>query len=260
MGSVKLLHLFNANLRREVNILKRYWPNTVSMLVTFYCIFLMMFFGIQIVGDPTTMETNVQYVIVNYIFWYLAMLAMQDIGWVVSNEATLGTLEQLYMSPMGAWKILLARIIGDTIVHLGLLVFLLLLSMWTAQTSLHLNAVSLLPVLIITLFSMYGISFMIAGLAIIIKQINAFLQILQFVFMGLTFVPLSVAPFLEFAPFVKGVDMIRKMMIDGAALSSFSVLDYVSLLANAAFYLLLGLLVFFKCEKNAMEKGILGQH
>ncbi|MET3698536.1 ABC-2 type transport system permease protein [Bacillus oleivorans] len=257
---MKLLHLFNANLRREVNILKRYWPNTVSMLVTFYCIFLMMFFGIQIVGDPTTMETNVQYVIVNYIFWYLAMLAMQDIGWVVSNEATLGTLEQLYMSPMGAWKILLARIIGDTIVHLGLLVFLLLLSMWTAQTSLHLNAVSLLPVLIITLFSMYGISFMIAGLAIIIKQINAFLQILQFVFMGLTFVPLSVAPFLEFAPFVKGVDMIRKMMIDGAALSSFSVLDYVSLLANAAFYLLLGLLVFFKCEKNAMEKGILGQH
>ncbi|WP_243298399.1 ABC transporter permease [Bacillus litorisediminis] len=257
---MKLLHLFNANLHREVIVLKRYWPNTVSMLITFYCIFLMMFFGIQIVGDPTTMETNVQYVIVNYIFWYLAMLAMQDIGWVVSNEATLGTLEQLYMSPMGAWKILLARIIGDTIVHLGILVFLLLSSMWTAQTSLHLNAVSLLPVLMVTLFSMYGISFMIAGLAIIIKQINAFLQILQFVFMGLTFVPLSVAPFLEFAPFVKGVDMIRKMMIDGAALSSFSVLDYVSLLVNAAFYLLIGLLVFFKCEKTAMEKGVLGQH
>lgn len=257
---MKLLHLFNANLQREVIVLTRYWPNTVSMLITFYCIFLMMFFGIQIVGDPTTMETNVQYVIVNYIFWYLAMLAMQDIGWVVSNEATLGTLEQLYMSPMGAWKILLARIIGDTIVHLGILVFLLLLSMWTAQTSLHLNAVSLLPVLMVTLFSMYGISFMIAGLAIIIKQINAFLQILQFVFMGLTFVPLSVAPFLEFAPFVKGVDMIRKMMIDGATLSSFSVLDYVSLLVNAAFYLLIGLLVFFKCEKTAMEKGVLGQH
>ncbi|WP_243355655.1 ABC transporter permease [Bacillus litorisediminis] len=257
---MKLLHLFNANLQREVIVLTRYWPNTVSMLITFYCIFLMMFFGIQIVGDPTTMETNVQYVIVNYIFWYLAMLAMQNIGWVVSNEATLGTLEQLYMSPMGAWKILLARIIGDTIVHPGILVFLLLLSMWTAQTSLHLNAVSLLPVLMVTLFSMYGISFMIAGLAIIIKQINAFLQILQFVFMGLTFVPLSVAPFLEFAPFVKGVDMIRKMMIDGAALSSFSVLDYVSLLVNAAFYLLIGLLVFFKCEKTAMEKGVLGQH
>ncbi|GAA0322211.1 hypothetical protein GCM10008967_10870 [Bacillus carboniphilus] len=257
---MKLLHLFNANIRREVIYLKRYLPNTISLLVTFYCIFLMMFFGIQIVGDPTTMESNVQYVIVNYIFWYLAMMAMQDIGWVISNEAQLGTLEQLYMSPMGAWKILLSRIIGSTILQLIIISVLLVLSLWTAQTTLHLNITSILPVLIITLFSMYGISFMIAGMAIIVKQVNAFLQILQFVFMGLTFVPISVAPWLEFAPFVKGVDMIRKMMIEGYTLGSFSSLDYASLIGNSAVYLLLGLVVFFKCEKTAMEKGVLGQH
>lgn len=257
---MKLLHLFNANLRREVIYLKRYLPNTISMLVTFYCIFLMMFFGIQIVGDPSTMEANVQYVIVNYIFWYLAMVAMQDIGWVISNEAQLGTLEQLYMSPMGAWKILLSRILGSTILQLIIMSVLLLLSMWTAQTSLHLDATSILPVLFITLFSMYGISFIIAGIAIIVKQVQAFLQILQFVFMGLTFVPISVAPYLEFAPFVKGVDMIRKMMIEGYTLGSFTALDYASLIGNAAVYLLIGLLIFFKCEKTAMVKGVLGQH
>ncbi|RLQ93195.1 ABC transporter permease [Falsibacillus albus] len=257
---MKSLYLLQANFRREAIMLKRYLPNTISLVVTFYCIFLAMFFGIKFVGDPSSIDTNVQYVIVNYIFWYLAMMAMQDIGWAVSNEATLGTLEQLYMSPMGVWRILLARIISGTCLHLMIITILLYVSMLTTGTWLNIDIVSILPILCLTLISMFGVSFMIAGMSIIFKQIQAFLQILQFVFMGLTFVSLSFAPYLAFAPFVKGVDMVRTIMVEDVSISHFGSVDFLILSANALFYLVIGLWVFKSCERYAMRKGILGQH
>src|SRR5690625_827115 len=67
------VHLIKANFRKEYIELIRYLPNTIAMLVTFYAIFLGMFFGIQVVGDPSMQDTNIQYVIVNYVFWFLAM-------------------------------------------------------------------------------------------------------------------------------------------------------------------------------------------
>lgn len=257
---MKLLQLFNANFRRELILLKRYLPNTISEIITFFSIFLVMFFGIKVVGDPTMMETNVQYTIVSYVFWFLSMAAMQGIGWSIMSEAQLGTLEQLYMSPMGAWRILLARIISTTSQQLIILVILLYLSMSVTGTWLNIDVVSILPVLVFTIISMFGISFMIAGMAIIIKQINAFLQVLQFILMGLTFISLSISPLLALLPVVKGVDMVKEIMIANRSILEFQWTDFASLIANAIIYLVLGILVFKRCERIAMTKGVLGQY
>lgn len=40
---MKWLHLFNANFRKEYIELKRYLPNTIALVVTFYIIFLAAF-------------------------------------------------------------------------------------------------------------------------------------------------------------------------------------------------------------------------
>ena len=257
---MKWLHLFNANFRRDWINLKRYLPNTITMIITMYSIFLLMFFGITVVGDPSTAEQNIQFVIVNYLFWYLAMEVMQGMGWSMAEEARLGTLEQLYMSPLGVTNILLGRIVSTTIYSLGLTGFLLYLSMWTAGTWLPLPILEILPILLFAVLGMIGVSFMIAGLTILIKQVQAFLQILQFVFMALTFVPLSVAPYLAAAPFVKGVDMIREMMVLGVPFSSFTAEDFSILIVTGFFYFAIGIGVFRYCERMAMKKGVLGQY
>lgn len=257
---MKWLILFKVNLKKELILLKRYLPNTISEILTFYLIFLGMFFGIQVIGDPQTAETNIQYVIVNYIFWYLAMMTMAGIGWAVSNEVVLGTLEQLYMSPLGAWRIFLAKIVARTIIELTIMTIMLFISMLTAGTWLNLDVFSILPILVITLIGIFGVSFMIAGAAVIFKQINSFLQISQFLFAGLTFFPLASAPFLIVAPMIKGVDMMREIMIHQKSLFDFSLFDYVALSVNSLFYLVLGIFVYLRCEQLAMKKGILGQH
>ncbi|WP_010095537.1 ABC transporter permease [Ornithinibacillus scapharcae] len=257
---MRFLNVLNANIRREYIMLKRYLPNTIAMLVTFYVIFLGMFFGISLVGDPSTQDTNIQYVIVNYIFWFMTMAVVNDIGWQITNEATQGTLEQLGMSPMGIWKIMSTRLISTTVLDFVMIVALLYLSMFTAGQWLNVDVISILPVLILTLISMFGLGLIIAGFTMILKQIQAFLQILQFILAGLTFVPLSVAPFLAYFPFVKGIDMVREIMINGVSINEFAMSDILILVFNAVFYFALGLYVFLSCERYAMRKGLLAHY
>lgn len=257
---VRWLNLLKANTRKEYIELKRYLPNTIAMLFTFYIIFLGMFLGIQVIGDPSTQDINTQYAIVNYIFWFLAFMIINSIGYEVINEAMRGTLEQLNMSPMGIWRIMSARLIATTLLYSVMIIFLLFLSMFTTGQWLNLDLVSIIPILVLTLISMFGMGFIIAGISIILKQVQAFLQILQFILAGLTFVPLALSPFLAYLPFVKGVDLVREIMINGVTLSQIPAGDFLILGFNAIFYLLLGLGIFFYCERVAMKKGLMAHY
>ncbi|MUG47725.1 ABC transporter permease [Paenibacillus woosongensis] len=257
---MKWLHLLSANFRKEYIELKRYLPNTLALVFTFYIIFLAAFFGIMFIGDPASFDANVQYSIVSVAFWSLTMMTMNFIGYSVVTEATRGTLEQIYMSPMGVWKIMLTRIIGQFGLQSVIMVILLFAAMLTSGQWLNLNPMTTIPIIAITMISMVGVSFMIAGLAVIVKQIEAFLQIFQFVLMGLVFVPLTVAPFLAFAPFVKGVNMVRTVMMEDLTLTQLPLADYAVLILNSLVYLIVGLVVFHRCEKTAMKKGLLGQY
>ncbi|MGM0837316.1 MAG: ABC transporter permease [Bacillota bacterium] len=254
------LNVLNANVRKEYIELKRYLPNTIALVLTFYFIFLGAFFGIMFIGDPASFDSNVQYSIVSVVFWGLTLMTMNFIGFAIITEAMRGTLEQLYMSPKGVWKIMLTRIIGQFLIQSICMIILLFAVMLTSGQWLNLNPMTTIPIILVTMISMVGISFMIAGLAIIVKQIQAFLQIFQFILMALVFIPLTVAPYLVFAPFVKGVNMVREVMIVNLTLRDIAWMDYGILLLNSIVYLILGLLVFHWCERIAMKKGLLGQY
>lgn len=254
------LNLLKANTRKEYLELKRYLPNTIAMLLTFYIIFLGLFGTIHFIGDPSTQDANIQYVIVNYIFWFLTITVINSIGYEVINEGMRGTLEQLSMSPMGIWRIMTARLISTTIINLIIVIVLLYVSMLTSGQWLNIDVITIVPILILTLISMFGVGFIIAGISIILKQVQAFLQILQFILMGLTFVPLSLSPVIAYLPFVKGIDLVREVMIDGLTLSQFTLGDFMVLVFSAVFYFSIGLGVFVYCERVAMNKGLLAHY
>lgn len=257
---MKLLHLLNANIKKEYLELKRYLPNTMAFILTFYIIFLGLFGAIQFIGDPTTQDTNTQYVIVNYIFWFLAFTIINSIGYEIINEGMRGTLEQLSMSPLGIWRIMSARLISTTLIHLVIVIGMLFASMATAGQWLNIDIVAIAPVLLLTLVSMFGIGFIIAGISIILKQVQAFLQILQFILMALTFVPASLHPTMNLLPFVKGIDLVRDIMIRGATITDISAGDFLILGFNAIFYFAIGLGIFIYCERIAMSKGLLAHY
>ena len=257
---MNLIHLFQANFRKQIIEMKRYAPNTVALFLTVYIIFIGMFFGIQLIGNPYTQSTTIQYTIASYIFWYLAMMIVNGMGYEIVSESMRGTFEQLGMSPSGIWKTLTARLLAECILHSIMVTILLYLSMLTSGEWLNIDLISIIPIFILTCASMFGLSFIIAGLTIILKQIHAFLQIFQFVLAALTMISVSSSVIQLSLPFTKGIDMIRKIMVENYFLTDFSSLDFIVLIANAILYVGVGLTFYLYCERYARSKGLLGQY
>ncbi|HZJ09457.1 MAG TPA: ABC transporter permease [Trueperaceae bacterium] len=260
LRSEMLFTSFRANFVKYVIELKRYLPNTLSMVLTFYAIFVFMLLGVRFVGDPSVADDNVRYLLVANGFWFLLMLGVNSMGWELTNEALRGTLEQLYMSTVPAWLIMLFRMLASFVVNLVILAVLTVLSMATAGEWLAIDVVALTAVLPGTMLGVMGLGFAVAGLTIVYKQVNAMLQLLQFVLMGIAFVPLSLSPLMELAPAAKGIDMVRQVMAEGVPLSSFAAGDWGSLWLNGAVYFALGLGVFKLLERRAMQRGLLGHY
>jgi ABC-2 type transport system permease protein len=254
------VNVLRANVGKVLIEMRRYLPNTISMVVTFYVIFLAMFLGVSVVGDPAAADTNVRFLLVGNAVWFLLLVGINSIGWDITTEATRGTLEQLHMSPVAPRWILLARLVGNLGVHVLIVAGMLTLSMATTRTWLAIDLPFLAAVLVPLLLAVTGLAFAVAGLAIVYKQIQAMLQVSQFVFLAMAFVPLSVAPWLELAPVVKGIDMLRHSLVDGAGFGAFGASDWLSLVLNGAAYFGLGLLAYGAAERRATTRGLLGRY
>lgn len=254
------LNVLRANVGKVLIEMRRYLPNTISLVVTFYAIFLAMFFGVTVIGDPSAADTNIRFLLVGNAMWFLLLVGINSIGWEITTEATRGTLEQLHMSPVSPRWILLARLVGNIAVHLLIVGLMLVASMATARTWLSIDLPLILALLLPMMLGVTGLAFAVAGLAIIYKQIQAMLQVSQFVFLGMAFVPLSVAPWLELAPIVKGVDMLRASLVHGIGFAGFGLSDWFSLLLNGAVYFGLGLLAYGAAERRAISRGLLGRY
>jgi len=254
------VNVLAANVIKVLTEMRRYLPNTISLVVTFYVIFLAMFLGVTVVGDPSAADTHVRFLLVGNAVWFLLLVGINSIGWEITTEATRGTLEQLHMSPVAPRWILLARLAGNLAAHLVIVAGMLVLSMATVGTWLTFDLPLVLALLGPMLLAVTGLAFAVAGLALVFKQIQAMLQVSQFVFLAMAFVPLSVAPWLELAPVVKGIDMLRASLVDGAGFAAFGAADWASLALNGAIYFGLGLLAYGAAERRATARGLLGRY
>jgi ABC-2 type transport system permease protein len=258
---MKRIYTFFAIFIRFLIELKRYPFNTLSGLATMYLIFLLLFagaryaqgFGVNIFGE------GLEALVVGYLVWTFALVAYSDLSWEIMREAQQGTLEQLYMCPFGFRFVSLAWVVSSflwSFVYVGALLGLMML---TTGKFLHLPLGTLLPLLFLTLAPIYGVGFVMAGLALVFKRIQAFFQILQFAFIPLLF--LSGDSFWAKAlPLSLGANLIRTVMVEGKTLAELPALDLLILFGTACFYFGLGLVIFKICEDLAKDRGLLAHY
>lgn len=98
-----------------------------------------------------------------------------------------------------------------------------------------------------------------AGLALVYKRIQAFFQILQFVFVALVALPAD-APWGKALPLSLGTRLLGRAMADGETLATLPPLDLLALAGTAAFYLLVGVAVFRVFEGIAKDRGLLAHY
>ena len=242
-------------------MMKRYPFNMISTLVTVYMIFLGIFLGVKYLGGSSiAMGDTLEGIIVGYSLWTVAIFAFSDLSWDLTNEAQMGTLEQMYLTPAGfAWA-QAGYLIGDLVFFSIFQVAMIVLMMLTTHRFLHFDLVSILPILLFSLAPAYGVGFAVGGLALVYKRIQAFFQIMQFVLLGFLVVPVSRLPWARFLPMTEGNALLREVMAHGKSLLQLPAADLLILAVTGVVYLGLGLLAFSWAERVARRKGLLGQY
>ncbi len=254
---MKDLYVFMAVLKKYYIELKRYAFNTVMMMGGIYILFALVFFGMQSFNATTeTLEST----IVGFALWIFAILGFSELSWSILEEARNGTLEQLYISPVSFGRISGYRVLASFIVNLVLMSAFLMAMMVGTGHYLNLDP-GVLILVFLTLLSVYGIGYIMGGLALIFKKVQATLSIFQFLFIVLLMIPAALdIKVVYMLPVSWGSILINRVMVSGTPFLELPLNSLLILILNSLAYFFMGYLVFGYLEKIAKQKGLLGHY
>lgn len=258
---MRTLTLLKTVFKKDVVERIRYYFNTISAVLSTYLLFLVVFFGTKsFFGDRLAVDEVVGDVQVVFLVWSLAAFVFIEIAFIFTLEAQEGTLEQLAMSPFGLAQVVLFEAVVALVGNVVVIAALLLLIMLTTGRWLHIDLVSVLPLLLITMTSVFGLGLALGGLALVFKRIQAFFQILQFGFLAVVSAPIDSFPWMKFLPLSWGSHLLRQTMVEGRSILEMPSGDLLFLAVHSLVYLTLGILIFNRVDRKAREHGLLGHY
>lgn len=237
--------------------MKRYFFNTVAMLVIMFVIFTGLFYGVRALAGANVNVQSLDAMIIGYVLWMCAMLALQDIGNMILQESQMGTLEQLYLSPIKTKYIFVCKIFSNLIFYFLTTTVILYSEMLVTGRYLKINFFEFYLWLFISLLSLLGVGFAVGGLALIHKRIQAVNSVLSFGLIGLMMLPVYPLNTLSFLPFIAGAYTINKSIVAG---STFPLEWYGFIILNSIGYLAMGMFFFGLIEKKARSMNKLSQY
>lgn len=259
---MQLVSALTAITRRTFIMMGRYVFNTVSALISIYMVFCLAFFGMKAfaAASPSrALDGTLEGTIVGFFIWALAVFGYSGLSWELINEAQMGTLEQLYLSPNGFKWLCAFQVVVDFLTNVAVAVVFLFAMMATTGRWLNLDVVSIAPLLIVTLLGAYGVGFALGGLALVFKRIQSFFQVVQFAFVGCLVIPWRI-PWARFLPLSMGNSLIYRVMAEHKRLWELPAADLLTALAVGAAYLAVGLAIFSTSERAAKTRGLLGHY
>lgn len=262
----KYFNLVAVEIWREARLQKRYWMNSFSSVATVYIMFLVvLFMGAAVSGQSVSAATKAS-TLVGMLMWSLSMGCMGVLGWSFSAESVTGTLEHLYLSPMGVTSVFLARSVANFLSGVVVAVVAGTLAMLTAGVTMHLPVLELLVIIPGAVAGTYGFGFLMAALTLRFKRTHQLMNLVQFFFMIFTgsmfpldYLHWSVKAFGQTLPVTAGITALRRVTVDGASLSDIPGILGQMLITTVA-WLAVGLLAYRVADRRARLKGSIGQY
>lgn len=233
-------------------------------LILFALFFLAITFAL---GRGAFQQEQVALLLLGFVGYIFFHMQTNRLFWGLLGEMQSGTLEQMYLSPLPSWLLTIGLQAASVVEAALSAIVLYLLIYLVAPVTMPLRWVALLPLVALVVGSV-GYSLILGGLTLLFKRLEILKDVFQFVVMifGGVFVSLDrmpgwMATVAQFLPLTPGVEVLRKMLLEGVsllALSSDGTLLW--LVGSAAVYLLLGIVIFRWCERLAKRRGTLGQY
>jgi len=238
--------------------------NTLAEIISMTFIFIGILFFI---GDGELKADRMAPALIGYVIWFFAMSSITSMSFALTEEAQSGTLEQMFMGPSDSSVILLGRALATTLWGIFQIAVIGLALVLILRISLPLRWQGL-PVLILTVLGLTGLGFIVGGLTLVFKHVNAFAFTVQnlLLFVNGALVPVSrlpdwLATFARLLPTTEGIIVLRNVLLNAQSLRlawDDGSLSYLTLHSLVFFG---GGLLFFKwCEHIARSQGSLGQY
>jgi ABC-2 type transport system permease protein len=247
--------------RRNIIELRRYGFDTFFQLAGVFLLFTLIFWGAKGIGGADIREGDTLPAIVSgYVVLWLALGAYFTMSSWTTQEATLGTLEQLALSPFGLLNVLLTEFVASLGYQLLIVAAMLVASEVVTGEWLRIDVVTLVPLMLLLLVQVLGISLVIGGAAVVFKRVVSLVNLAQFVFLATIALPIDENPWLRVMPLALGNSLIRQSTVDGRGLTDLDVGDLVQLVVIALVYFAVGCAVFLRMERMARDRGVIGVH
>jgi ABC-2 type transport system permease protein len=218
-----VIELFLAELKRGWTQFLRYPMEALSGIFITTVVFYGLFLGTRYMAGPGfQFSDRLDAVIVGYVLWTLAIFILWEIAGTLQQEASTGTLEQLFLSPFGARRVFLTRAIADLTLQVVMLISILSLIMLLTGRQLSFPPTLVLPLATVMLAA-YGLAFAIASLALIFKRIQQVFAILQFSLLFVMTIPMQATSPVEqligaLLPMGTGAQLLRDLIAQGQPL------------------------------------------
>lgn len=253
-----ILKNFYASAYKELHYLKRTIINTITSIFVFYIIFLMFTSGYKFFSGPIDHSSTMQSIIVAYYSWTMVLSVYTSMGYIISQNRSTGVLENLMLNSPNFTMLLILESFSRTIFYFLFSWINLFLFKLTTGVEMSFRFFSTGYILIIGLISILGVSLIVAGITIVLKNAGAVLTILQFAFLGLLSIRFSENILLQIClPFATAKQMLEKCLIEDISAFAMPKINHATLWANAILFLIIGSFIFNYFTNLAKKKGLL---
>ena len=258
-GTGSLRTLLWAQLKKRLLLMYRYPLNTLTGLAMNFVFFGMIFFGGRAVAGQALTD-SLGGIIVGYFLWSMALGAFSGVARSVTKESEWGTLEQLYMSPFGYGRVMVASVAVALLETLAWGAATLAFMLAVTGEALHLPVAT---VLVLTLFAIapaVGLGFFFGGLALVYKRVENIFNVMQFVLVGLIAAPTVGVVWVRLLPITQGSYLLTLAMAEGLRLWELPPADLALLVGTAVVYFGVGYAAFQRLGVRARRQGLMGHY
>ncbi len=240
-----------------------FWPVLDVVTMGYVSVYAnQLLFNITEVGGISYL----QYMVSGAIFWAFLNVAILDVSQIWTREKWEDTLNFVFRLPVKRWVLILGNSLFG-ISRAFIATFNSLVFSWLMfGVFFSANILYLLPLLLLTVASVYGLSIIIATLGLSQRELEAFSMAIIWIlslFSGIYY-PLSVLPAWmqsigKLFPVYYAVEVLRGVTVYGKSVGELSqqiaALIFFSIVLTA-----FGLIIFNRVEKNARKSGAIGEH
>jgi ABC-2 type transport system permease protein len=246
---MKVIRLFNVELKRYLHEMKAYFPDHIVNIFVSFLLFIIFFLGMS-KGDN-------EFLYIGFFYWFFANSVIGESSASISDEKQSGTFEQLIIKPTRLLSILSMRTFIMILISLIKAIVLIPLIVLILRINFVFDF-RIIFLLLITLVGVFGFGLLLATLTLVFTKTASFESIISYL---LLFISGAIIPYQnlpnwlyivsKFLPISQGISVSVSLL----STNTISTVDLILLIINSLSYCAIGIIVFVLVQKRGKKTG-----